>query len=110
MKIVSRRKVQEVDVELDLKALDELVNADIKHEDDDEPSQEEFPFYHEDWVIQGAKQLGYRVYRCTNTQTWGFSIDGETYLMFTEHYRQSQPEQAMKVMRDTIEILKQERE
>lgn len=108
MKIVSRRKAPEVDIELDLKSLDELANTDIKHEDDDKPSQEEFDFYKEDWVIQTAIKLGYHVYHLTDTQICGFSIDGALLYICTEFSRQSNPDRVVQELRDTMKAYRQD--
>lgn len=55
-KIVSRKKqVQEVEVELDLKELEDTI---VPVEDEIEEAQQEFEFYRENWIIQGAVKLG----------------------------------------------------
>lgn len=56
MKIVSRKKKdQEVEIEPDLKEMEDSI---IPVEEEAEDMQQEFEFYRENWIIQGAIKLG----------------------------------------------------
>lgn len=103
MKIVSRRskKIEEVDIFLDLREIEE----DVLPPPPPEPEQEVFEFYDEDWVIQGAKELGCEVSFDPLSCYWIFTYQGELVAKLSVVAAQSCGDLALVCLRDTINHL-----
>lgn len=96
MKIVSRKKPEEVELELDLNDLEDDAAPVV------EPTQEEFEFYRENWVIQGAIKLGFSVYYSYHERFYSFLAGSSICYSCSELDLQSDPHLVMGNLRDTM--------
>lgn len=107
MKIISKRGSvnQPVDITVDLGELDDDEQPFLPK---DAPDQQEFEFYTEDWVIQGAQRLGAYATFDLHTGVYTVTYHDRLVARVTDLAARTYGHLLLELIRDTIELIQAE--